>query len=382
MKKYFSSLLVLTLFLNNCSVLAMNREINTEVNRGQETEVEHAILEWKTGMNESGLQREIDNGDVVCQWESENYEGELPDGSGLCDDVIFYVIVPFVDNKTLLNMRLVSKKYKNELDKLVVFVYLNNFKKGRIRQEFAWDVLDFEKIKKFKEELEEKIKRQGFARMYCRYPDNKLRSRVLCQQNCKRTLFNVLKCKAPVLLRLTAGDIGFLTDMALIFGGMFLFSRVLKKFGLGRPGWIRFSFASSDSGIFRKLFSKVANIVLAAGSDRLILIGSVYIAHRITRNANANFAIRNVLQVSVSHGIGDLVTGAIHNRVRGALYGLASGLLFGGALGVSNGVISPRCQNAMIYRFGILRAGIATRYAEDVERLAKILECENDEPIE
>jgi len=357
MKKYLSSLLVLTLFLHSFAVLAMKKRQEHQ----EETEIEEAIFQWKAGMNKRRLEKAVERGDIVCQWESQKNEGELPDGTSLCDDVIFYGIVPFADSRTLLHIRLVNKRYKDKLDTLVVFVCLSNFKKGRIRQELAWNVLDFVKIREFINNLKEKIKKRGRLRVYYR-GDKKLETGILSKESFQPALFEKLQYRVPVVLRTHAADIRSLIDAVLFVGGYFLLRSIFKKIGLKRSVRIRVS----DNNIPKKIFAMVVNTVGFFGIKFL----AGFLSNRIVRNFHVNFGTRQLLAMGMFFGIEGAIEGAICGKIKGASCGLVVGLLFGGCMAVDDFFISPFCQDFVVN----LRGRVSDRYEQDKQRLKEVLE--------
>ena len=160
MKRYLSSLLVITLFLSNFSAFAMRKKIEEE----EERTTQDMYLDFG-GADETEL----------C---------ELPDCRRVPYDVVFYVIVPFLNNKTFMDMRLVCKSFKKGLDAFVVYVSFKEYIKEGVTQELLTrEMLNFKKIRETKKETERKIKMHGSVRVYCKDSQDKAKMVIWDKEN-------------------------------------------------------------------------------------------------------------------------------------------------------------------------------------------------------
>jgi len=129
MKKYFSSILVLILFLNSFAVLAMERRVEDfyEPRRGMDT--------WQEDSSES------DNNKFY-----KGLEEQVP------DDVVAYGVSKFLDPRSLNNVRRTNRFFKDRVEESAFFV--NQGDLGSASGLFSYNVSP-EKVKR----LDRKIKR-------------------------------------------------------------------------------------------------------------------------------------------------------------------------------------------------------------------------------
>ena len=173
MKKYFSSLIVLTLFLNSFSVFAMKKIALRQAQDDREDEQEYRrVLNSTTGMNV-------------------RIEGDEVQGfSQLCDDVIFYDIFPYADLETLKNLRLVNSRSKQEVDKFITEICLKDFENGILKRFAYWPAIKQKKVQELLKKLEAKFKKRKNISLL--YRGEESRMTLLNSENFKDKVLEIL----------------------------------------------------------------------------------------------------------------------------------------------------------------------------------------------
>ena len=174
MKKYFSSLIVLTLFLNSFSVFAMKKI-------EEEDEQEYSrVLNSTTGMN------------VRIEGDMNGCIENLP------DHLITWKILPFLDAESLRNVKNANNFFRKRAGEFLSPIDLKNLENGVLGELFG-SFLEHEEIRELVIRLESKIRKD---RNLFLYKDvNELKIEDLTEKNVKKELFKIFKNRDPKLVK-------------------------------------------------------------------------------------------------------------------------------------------------------------------------------------
>jgi len=156
MKKHFSSLVVLTLFLNSFTVFAMKKQ-----------EQKHSEFDYKKLYN--------------------NVRHLIP------EHLTTWKILPFLNAESLQNIKNTNKFFKERVSDYVVFVDLRDLQSRH--KLLISRSLNFEKIKSNTLKLNEKIKKCNHERFLFIDVDNTSTIRILNRDNFRDVFFRILKCR-------------------------------------------------------------------------------------------------------------------------------------------------------------------------------------------
>jgi len=204
MKKYLSSLIVLTLFLNSFSVFAMKK-------REEDVEVFQSLENWNRQ-------------DQEC---SEFDHEELYNDLEYCvpNDLITWKVLPFLDVESLGNVSRVNKFFRKRAGEFLNPVDLKSFENGIFSELFS-SFLKHDEIRNLVIELESEIRK---GRNLFLYKDgNELKIEDLTEKDVKEELFKIFKDREPKLAKVFDNVIKIFSKISNLQQQVF-FERTARK---------------------------------------------------------------------------------------------------------------------------------------------------------